>query len=1112
MKHTEEKPLVEIKRVGFMGKGYLVSSQVWENLETAFKIGPLAGLRDPKNPEAPPNFPTHDSSHRTPTEFLTQHPADLLVVDSVELTDYDVTLRNPLGEPCWLRMIRQATLSETHPKIVIESWDDQTILDAERGPASKKSRVIWKSLGYETRLKRWSADRLDGAIKQARIVVIRVLSDIANKCGPLEWIQESRLPSRPMSNCLRYCGVPRRAFLQDNEKGATAEIACARVDPMPGKVGALINTIKGVRHLLPDEYARGCGVPKLWIGDEQKVNKAAAEGTTCINIFEAVSHSLTKWLAVPSNVPSAIPIINPLNPKRVPSKAPTKKEEPWHWKPPDLALDSDFYNESVRCLEAAVKKLNGPPEMITEGLEALKRHRSNYDAEGARPTLLQILWWRFPETQWEKLRNGGSMNFLHEPAAGIHPNAKMNADEIAVAGRFVDELLLIGAVEKVPPDEPLHCSAPLFTLVKTGQPGEYRVISNMKEGGQNAAVGKDPVFLQRVNHLLSHLYAGGFSAVADASKMFYQFNTRADERKYLGLTHPITLEQHRYKGLPMGGGNSPALANGYGIAFLRLLRAKRPDLFGGEMRPNCWRVALDDEVNGEYNPELGFGMVWTSSDGTPAAQVWGFFDDFLVHGPTYEKCCQGLTAFMDLALEVGFLCHPGKLIPPSHTVLYVGFDIDTTGIPALRIPALKRDKALAMIEYLRDQRTGVSGLGLSVAIGTLESLVEATPNRQGRGHLRQLYDVLGETAPQPARDLDEVLEPPVFDPHQRYYRKVTLTADALQNLLWWETCLENDDACRTAYSPAAHVMTPTWGDGSGTGTGGTIQAVTLKLNEWMGAWLPASLKESSNWKELKTAHLTLHQIESDPTLREKVKGTTVFYFTDNSTTYYICQAGASPSPGLNAIIRKIKILEAKLSIRLEVIHVPGTMMIHQGTDGLSRGIWLSNQHQSQPGPTTVAAVFDPLFVNPALLQWIASKCEQPTVQYCDWAVNWHQIDFHDKFTVWLPPPTIARQLIAYLLNLWAERPLTTSFAIMLPRVMQKDWSSLSRHVQEIGQFKPGTFPTTSRLPIPVVLLYVAPHLRTLPPPYRKPLPLPAAAQWHRQQAEALRGLSAPAHK
>jgi hypothetical protein len=259
-------------------------------------------------------------------------------------------------------------------------------------------------------------------------------------------------------------------------------------------------------------------------------------------------------------------------------------------------------------------------------------------------------------------------------------------------------------------------------------------------------------------------------------------------------------------------------------------------------------------------------------------------------------------------------------------------------------------------------------------------------------------------------------------------------------------------------------------------------------------------------------HLTLHQIEGDPILREKVRGTTVFYFTDNSTTYYICHAGASPSPGLHAIIRKIKILEARLNIRLEVIHVPGTLMIYQGTDGLSRGIWLSMQHHSQPGPTTVAAVFAPLTFTPTLLEWITTKCEETESRHLDWASNWHHIDLHDIFTVWLPPPTIARQLISYLLNLWAEKPLTTRFAVMLPRVMQKEWSNLSKYVKEIGQFKRGTFPSTSGLPIPAVLLYVAPHVRTLPPPYRKPLPLPASAQWHRQQAETLRGLSAPLNK
>jgi hypothetical protein len=54
---------------------------------------------------------------------------------------------------------------------------------------------------------------------------------------------------------------------------------------------------------------------------------------------------------------------------------------------------------------------------------------------------------------------------------------------------------------------------------------------------------------------------------------------------------------------------------------------------------------------------------------------------------------------------------------------------------------------------------------------------------------------------------------------------------------------------------------------------------------WMGQWTPCIFPRSSNWKELKTLLLTL-QAARDlyPT---DVRGTTLFYFTDNSTTYWI---------------------------------------------------------------------------------------------------------------------------------------------------------------------------------------------------------------------------------
>lgn len=67
----------------------------------------------------------------------------------------------------------------------------------------------------------------------------------------------------------------------------------------------------------------------------------------------------------------------------------------------------------------------------------------------------------------------------------------------------------------------------------------------MKDGGQNEAIGSDPVYLPRVDTILPHMYNGGWSAVVDASKFFYQFPTVISERKYLGLIHPTTGVHYR---------------------------------------------------------------------------------------------------------------------------------------------------------------------------------------------------------------------------------------------------------------------------------------------------------------------------------------------------------------------------------------------------------------------------------------------------------------------------------------------------------------------------------------------------------------------------------------
>ncbi len=97
-----------------------------------------------------------------------------------------------------------------------------------------------------------------------------------------------------------------------------------------------------------------------------------------------------------------------------------------------------------------------------------------------------------------------------------------------------------------------------------------------------------------------------------------------------------------------------------------------------------------------------------------------------------------------------------------------------------------------------------------------------------------------------------------------------------------------------------------WGDGSGTGTGGTFVVPDGPLRMWKGKWDPAVFHFSSNWKELSTLKLCLLHLLDEAT--ESVRGTTIFHFMDNSATYWISASGTLPSPALHTLIEEIHLL------------------------------------------------------------------------------------------------------------------------------------------------------------------------------------------------------------
>jgi hypothetical protein len=141
--------------------------------------------------------------------------------------------------------------------------------------------------------------------------------------------------------------------------------------------------------------------------------------------------------------------------------------------------------------------------------------------------------------------------------------------------------------------------------------------------------------------------------------------------------------------------------------------------------------------------------------------------------------------------------------------------------------------------------------------------------------------------------------------------------------------------------------------------------------------------------------------------KEGLKGVTFFYFTDNMATYYSVSKGSSKSPALHAMVIHIKQFEILLGCYLEVIHVPGTTIITEGTDDLSRGIWLSPLHHRPSQLTLLAEIFAPLPHSPDVTAWAVNQAgyADGPCHYLSWNCVWDPTECFDRLTSHLVPPS-----------------------------------------------------------------------------------------------------------
>ena len=586
------------------------------------------------------------------------------------------------------------------------------------------------------------------------------------------------------------------------------------------------------------------------------------------------------------------------------------------------------------------------------------------------------------------------------------------------------------------------------------------------------------------------------------------FLTHPDEHQYLGLIHPETSEPFVYNTLPMGTRNSPGASGRFGAAFIRMVM-DTSELFQGEPIDNSLHGYFTHKIN---HPTLGEGRVLIGPDGLPAVLLWLHVDDLLVHSSTLGKLEAALDHILSMTLKLGLICHPSKTSPPSQRVKYCGFEYDTSSVPSIHIPHNKVSRAIAITQYLiSGVKTTHSRLIVSMVVGFLQSLVPATPGNIGASFLRPVYE-----------DLHTLLNGVYPNTKRAYFCAMDLSQKSQLCLQWWIDAL-TCGLSRQCQPTDVATLGVTWGDGSGTGAGGTFNLTSSSdtsdlttLTIWKGVWGSQVASFSSNWKELRTLLFTL---EHEKSLGgERVKGRRLLYFTDNMVSYDVFRKGSSKSTPLWTLFLKIKLLELELQCVLQVIHVPGTTMIEQGTDGLSRGVTMQalGYHNSN---SLIPLLWRAAPPTSFLIDWTLNILPPVYPTNTSWliqtdATDWTRSSMLGQFVFWCPSPGFAKQAILQALSIWVETPTCSGHIFLIPRILQRDFGRLSKFVLYHGQYTNLPLPFTPL--VPFVLYYIPPfdrlqsyHHQREQEAGRLDIPPDSVPSWIRQEIDCLLRLSSP---
>ena len=680
--------------------------------------------------------------------------------------------------------------------------------------------------------------------------------------------------------------------------------------------------------------------------------------------------------------------------------------------------------EQMRLAGASEKLLRRARMTIDKAL-FMERMRSGNE-EGP----INLLWWNWSGPVPQELITGYKLP-LRRPPPSVFPDNYDTANVEKVweeISRMKERRYMEGPFEER--SGHVYMSHPLAAVAKKGT-DKLRLVIDMSATMLNECLIAQRFILPQVQDVVDHCYPGAWLMTCDLQDGFYGIEVCEEDRKYLGLQHPRTGKWYRYTRLAMGAACSPAAFSRL-VAWAMKEAEKYPEFGGGTA--SC-KVEV---VENDSNPLMPRVYLANATDGAPVPVAKWFVDDGLLAAPT-ERACEAAYERLRWVLEarLGWRIARRKTCGPAQRLNFCGLEIDTVGKdvggPCIRLSEERKQKCLDEVRNFIGKyywRKRAPRREMASLVGALSFASNAIP--AGRCFLYRMYSAIHESASECKGDMLD------------YDRDVEFTTDARLDMRWWQSCLEEAE-CVAPWRTKTFALHRLWSDASNYGF---AEALAVDEHEGMprmqfshGVWPEAVAPFSSNFHELATI---VHSIKAH---FSALRNTSVHFMTDNSTSVKAVNTGVVHSPQLMKLSRELKLLQARGNIGVEAIHLPGTMMMVQGTDQASRACPWMGMYSGKGGSHDLYAPTEwPKFPLNGDIVAVLQELAHADTRVLSTPEEWFRratLRGNDSYLHLRPchvAPALERLLEAQLLE-----PTTTAFTVVAPDVGLQKWRKYLKH-------------------------------------------------------------------